>query len=104
MNSLAPHRAAAAAVAAGFDQAPPGFALEWAPESGHASAAGDLAITTGRYTVKMDAALIDQGRYMTVWRKDAAGGLKVVMDSRQPDPPASPTAPPPAPDPNGRPG
>jgi ketosteroid isomerase-like protein len=88
-------------IAAGFDQIPPGFTIEWAPDSGHASASGDLAWTSGSYTVKLNGAAIDAGRYITGWRKAADGAWKVVIDSRIPDPPppASRDA-----DPQGRPG
>lgn len=84
-------------IAAGFDQSPPGFTLEWAPDGGHAAASGDLATTTGRYAVKMDAATLAVGRYLTVWRKDAAGDWKVVADTTIADPPAAPAAEPAAP-------
>jgi ketosteroid isomerase-like protein len=78
-------------VVAGFAQSPPGFAIEWAPDGGHGSAAGDLAVTTGRYTIRIEANTIEQGRYVTVWRKDAAGALKAVMDLGVADPPAQTT-------------
>jgi ketosteroid isomerase-like protein len=88
-------------VVAGFAQSPPGFAIDWTPDGGHGSASGDLAVTTGRYTIKIAADTIEQGRYVTVWRKDAAGALKAVMDLGVADPPPQAPA---APDPNGRPG
>lgn len=90
----------AAEIGKGFDQLPPGFALEWAPDGGHGGASGDLAVTTGRYTVKANGETVDQGRYVTVWRKDAAGDLKAVMDLGVPDPGPQITEP----DPEGRPG
>ncbi len=83
-----------------FDQLPPGFALEWAPDGGHGSASGDLAVTTGRFTVKTNGETVDQGRYVTVWRKDDAGALKAVMDLGVPDPGPKTEGP----DPEGRPG
>lgn len=92
----------AAEVAKLFDQTPPGFALEWTPDGGHGSTSGDLAVTTGRFTVKAGDQTLDQGRYVTVWRKDAAGELKAVMDLGVPDP-AAPSGGG-APDPEGRPG
>jgi ketosteroid isomerase-like protein len=91
----------AAAIAAPFEQSPPGFMLEWAPDGGHASGGGDFAVTTGRYTVKMDDQQIDAGRYVTTWRKNADGAWKVVLDATIADPSAPPTT---TPDPNGRPG
>jgi ketosteroid isomerase-like protein len=91
----------AAKVADGFSQSPPGFVIDWAPDGGHGSASGDLAVTTGRYTIKAGADTLEQGRYVTVWRKDAAGALKAVMDLGVADPAAPPST---APDPEGRPG
>ncbi|HPN07173.1 MAG TPA: hypothetical protein PK050_15280 [Hyphomonadaceae bacterium] len=90
------------AIVAPFEQAPPEFTLAWTPDSGVASASGDFATTTGRYAVKMGAQTIQEGRYMTSWRKNETGAWKVVMDATIADPPASNF--PPEPDPNGRPG
>lgn len=92
----------AAAIAAPFEQSPPDFAIGWTPDSGVASASGDFATTTGRYAVKMGDQTVEQGRYMTSWRKDEAGAWKVVMDATIADPAAPPPAA--APDTNGRPG
>ena len=91
----------AEAIAAPFEQSPPGFTLGWTPDSGVASASGDFATTTGRYAVKMGDQTVEQGRYMTSWRKDEAGAWKVVMDATIADPAAPPTT---TPDPDGRPG
>jgi ketosteroid isomerase-like protein len=96
----------AEAIAAGFDQSPPDFRIEWTPDGGHGSAAGDLAVTTGLYTIVMGAQTIEKGRYVTVWTKDAAGELKAAMDMSVPDPaaPASTGPTPDKPDFEGRPG
>ena len=91
----------AAAIAAGFDQSPPDFMVDWAPDGGQGSASGDLAVTTGLYTISMGASTIEKGRYVTVWGKDAAGELKATMDMSVPDPAAPPVT---TPDPDGRPG
>lgn len=90
------------AIVAPFDQSPPDFTIGWTPDSGVASASGDFATTTGRFAVKMGAQTIQEGRYMTSWRKDETGAWKVVMDATIADPPASNF--PPEPDANGRPG
>ena len=89
------------AIVAPFEQAPPDFTLGWTPDSGVASASGDFATTTGRFAVKMGAQTIQEGRYMTSWRKDETGAWKVVMDATIADPAAPPTT---TPDPEGRPG
>jgi len=86
--------------AKGFEGVPPGFALAWSPDGGHGAASGDLAVTTGRYTIKVDGVQQDAGRYVTVWRKDTKGDLKAVMDLGVPDPGPQITEP----DPEGRPG
>lgn len=88
-------------IAAGFAQSPPDFAIDWAPDGGHGSASGDLAVTTGLYAISMGGQTIEKGRYVTVWSKDDAGELKATMDMSVPDPSAPPTT---APDPEGRPG
>lgn len=92
----------AEAIAAGFDGSPPDFMVKWAPDGGHGSASGDLAVTTGLYTISSGGQTIEKGRYVTVWGKDAAGELKATMDMSVPEP-LSPLAPP-VPDPEGRPG
>jgi ketosteroid isomerase-like protein len=95
----------AEAIAAGFNTTPPDFVIDWAPDGGHGSASGDLAVTTGRYTISSGGSAIEQGRYVTVWRKDAAGAFKGVMDLGVPDPAQQPGAPTPdKPDLEGRPG
>jgi ketosteroid isomerase-like protein len=91
----------AEAIAGGFAQSPPDFNIAWDPDGGHGAASGDLAVTTGLYTISIGAQPIEKGRYVTVWTKDAAGELKASMDMSVPDPAAPPTT---APDPEGRPG
>ena len=88
-------------IAAGFAQSPPDFNIDWAPDGGHGSASGDLAVTTGLYAISVGSQTIEKGRYVTVWSKDEAGELKATMDMSVPDPSAPPTT---TPDPNGRPG
>src|SRR5205085_6383948 len=92
-------------VAAGFEGSPPDFMVEWTPDGGHGSASGDMAVTTGPYTISAGGKVIEKGRYATVWHKDAAGELKAVMDMGVADPPAPPgPATPDKPDFQGRPG
>lgn len=92
----------AEAIAAGFDGSPPDFKIEWTPDGGQGSASGDLAVTTGLYTISSGGQTIEKGRYVTVWGKDASGELKATMDMSVPEPLTPVT--PPAPDPEGRPG
>jgi ketosteroid isomerase-like protein len=79
----------AAAVAAGFAGSPPGFTIAWVPDGGVGSASGDLAVTTGRYTITVGDQAIEAGRYLTTWRKDAEGAWKVIIDTTVADPPAA---------------
>lgn len=90
----------AANIAGGFAQSPPGFNIAWEPDGGHGAASGDLAVTTGLYTISMGDQAIEKGRYVTVWTKDEAGDLKASMDMSVPDPGPQITEP----DPEGRPG
>ncbi len=95
----------AEAIAAGFAGSPPDFGIDWAPDGGHGAASGDLAVTTGLYTISAGGQAIEKGRYVTVWRKDAAGALKAVMELSVPDPAKPPGPPTPdKPDFEGRPG
>lgn len=88
----------AAKIAEGFAQAPPSFMIEWTPDGAKASAAGDFAFTTGRYVIKVGDQVGEQGRYVSLWRKDAAGAWKVTtqaviverIPSSQPDPQGRP--------------
>jgi ketosteroid isomerase-like protein len=89
-------------IAGGFPSEPGAFSAEWAPDGGHGSASGDLAVTTGLYALSSGGSVIEKGRYVTVWTKDDNGELKATMDMSVPEPLTPLT--PPAPDPEGRPG
>ncbi len=56
--------------------------LTWKPAEVFVSAGGDLGATWGHWLLKPnDPGKKDQtGRYVTVWRKDASGGWKGVID------------------------
>lgn len=76
------------AVAAGFQ----GFdgTLDWAPEAVSVSSAGDLAYTWGYYTLTATDAEGQQvqrhGKYTSIWRRDAAGEWRFVLDIGNPGP------------------
>lgn len=58
----------------------------WAPDRTFVSGSGDMGVTSGRY-VEVDAASrAVQGRYVVVWRRDAAGAWRVLGETRTPDP------------------
>jgi ketosteroid isomerase-like protein len=68
----------------------PGFRISWTPDSAVVSASGDLGYTFGSNSVtapdasgKLSTVV---GRYITVWRKDAAGRWRCVMDYTSPGP------------------
>jgi ketosteroid isomerase-like protein len=62
----------------------PGFHLTWTPEQAVVSTAGDLGYTygTNRMTVpdSTGKTITMDGRYVTVWRKDADGRWRCVQD------------------------
>ena len=57
----------------------PGFALEFAPTSVDVSSSGELGYTTGTYKGSM-AGATENGKYVTVWKKQADGNWKVLHD------------------------
>src|SRR5262249_45829368 len=62
---------------------PPPITLNWAPIYGDVSQAGDLGYTTGPYTVEDRSAEkrpARHGMYSSVWKKQADGSWKVVLD------------------------
>jgi ketosteroid isomerase-like protein len=55
--------------------------LSWYPQFALASASGDLGCTYGPWTLgKRDAPPSAQGHFMTVWKRDAQGPWRVVLD------------------------
>jgi ketosteroid isomerase-like protein len=64
--------------------APGGPTLTWTPETAEVSASADLGYTTGRFRFEgKDAAgkpSVDEGGYVTVWRKDPDGAWRVLFD------------------------
>lgn len=66
----------------------PDFSLRWEPLRADIAASGDLGWTTGEYVSEgkgPDGELRrGQGRYVSIWRKQADGSWKVVMDLGNP--------------------
>ena len=61
----------------------PGFNLEWRATSAQVAEAGDISYTIGTYelTVEQDGApMVAVGKYVTLWKKQADGSWKVVVD------------------------
>lgn len=72
--------------------------LTWEPTMAFASAGGDLGYTLGTWRSSRAAAdggtSVQTGKYVTIWRKQAGGGWKVVFDGGSPDTaPTGPTEP-----------
>ena len=68
----------------------PGFNLEWRATSAQGAEAGDIGYTIGTYelTVEQDGApMVTIGKYVTLWKKQADGSWKVVVDCFNADSP-----------------
>jgi hypothetical protein len=61
--------------------------LSWSPDEAFAGRAADMGVTWGhwRYTPVDPAQKALTGRYVTVWRKDAEGRWKGLIDIGAPD-------------------
>jgi ketosteroid isomerase-like protein len=75
----------------------PGFALSWQPTKVGVSAGGDMGYTAGLYQLKLAGPkgkpVSDQGKYLTVWKKQADGSWRVVADTFNSDlPPEGPAS------------
>lgn len=65
-----------------------GFILTWEPSFADVSRSGDLGYTYGIYTMETlnpgGDISISKGTYVTIWKKDAAGHWKFVLDTGNP--------------------
>lgn len=76
------------AIAAHAKWSPNDYQLTWTPEGGELSADGAMGYTWGHYEGwSLKGSGIEQGRYVTVWKKEPDGTWKVVMDSSNENPP-----------------
>jgi hypothetical protein len=65
----------------------PGFTLTWEPVRAQGSDDGTLGYTVGRYTSTVVLAAdttVSRGLYVSIWRRQPDGSLKVVMDLGNP--------------------
>jgi len=62
------------------EQAFPPKGFLWEPEQAGLSQEADLGWSRGRWGLESEQGIAWQGRYLTVWRKDADGKWKVVAD------------------------
>ena len=62
----------------------PGFHLAWQPTSAEVSESGNMGFTIGTYELQFDGEdgkpVVDRGKYLTVWKKQADGSWKVAAD------------------------
>ncbi len=86
-NGSVPTRGADAIYKAMGGDAPAKTRLEWTPLDAWGSKGGDMGVTTGTWklTANGAATALVTGRYVTVWRKDAAGQWKGLIDIGNPD-------------------
>ena len=64
---------------------PAGSALSWTPVNAFGAKSGDMGVTTGDWTFTAPGIKDIHGRYVTVWRKDASGHWKGLIDIGNPD-------------------
>ncbi len=71
----------------------PGFDVTWAPSTAEVSSRADLGFTIGSYLMKVDGPdgnpVEVEGKYMTVWRKQADGTWMVAADMFNPNAPVA---------------
>lgn len=67
----------------------PGFKISWEPESASVSASGDMGYLVERNEISIpDSAgnpMIMRGTVVTIWKKDAAGNWKNVLEAGMDD-------------------
>lgn len=72
------------AIRAGVSPMMPAMSVSWTATNAEVAASGDLAYTTGTYQASMtmpDGTMHpDNGKYATIWKKQADGSWKVVVD------------------------
>lgn len=59
-----------------------GYTLKWEPKNGAVASSGELGYTYGVYALKpAQADTIIYGTYVSIWKKEANGDWKYVLDS-----------------------
>jgi ketosteroid isomerase-like protein len=66
--------------------APGGPTISWEPEVARVAASGDLGYSLGAASITSEGRVAWEGRYATVWRRDASGRFLVVLDMSDADP------------------
>jgi len=71
-----------------FDKPDTGFILTWEPSFAMVAESGELGYTYGIYKTEIKSQtgepVINQGTYVTIWRKDENGKWKFVLDTGNP--------------------
>ena len=61
-----------------------GFSVTWKPSMAEVANSGDLGYTIGTYKLSVNDStgmpMADEGKYLTVWKKQADGSWKVAAD------------------------
>lgn len=65
-----------------------GDVLYWEADKAWIAADDNLGVTTGRFVRTLNGAQIEQGRYVTIWRRDAGGSWKAELALSNNDTPA----------------
>jgi uncharacterized protein (TIGR02246 family) len=69
------------------------YSLTWEPDGSEVSLGGDLGYTHGTYrsevTEPEGTKSVSTGKYVTIWRKQADGQWRVVVDIGNQDPPTT---------------
>jgi ketosteroid isomerase-like protein len=63
-------------------------AMMWQPTKADVSRSGDLGYTYGTYESKIGDSKAESGNYLRIWKRQADGKWKVVLDLLNPIPPA----------------
>ena len=71
-----------------FDKPDTGFVLTWEPAYAMVSESGELGYTYGIYKTEIKSSsgepVINQGTYVTIWKKGSDGRWKFVLDTGNP--------------------
>jgi len=81
------------AIAKGANWSPKDYELTWTPTDAMMGPSGDMGYTWGHFEGRSKDAngnpVLTSGRYITMWRRQADGNWKVVLDAGANEPPAA---------------
>src|SRR6185312_7487760 len=93
LGNGAPPRIGKVAIAKSATWSPRDYQLTWTPTEALMGPSGDMGYTWGHFEGKSKDSngnpVLTSGRYMTVWRKQADGRWKVVLDAGANEPAAA---------------